>query len=211
MAISAVSTWNRWEMLRFRVFQWRCSLPLTRKIALALGLAAIIGLAAQARIPVPWSPVPVTLQTFAVLLAAVMMGRWWGGASVAIYVGLGAAGLPWFNGWAGGIGHLAGPTGGFLIGFILVALFVGHFSDKYIQARSFLGMFGLMVFANFVLIYIPGLTQLHLWLSLVQGQPAGFYQLLAMGLLPFIAGDIAKVAAAATIAYGITPKKPYYK
>ena len=70
-------------------------------------------------------------------------------------------------------------------------------------------MLGLMLFANFVLIYIPGLLQLHLWLSLVKGQAVGLYQVLAMGLFPFVVGDMAKVIAAAAIARGITPKQPH--
>jgi len=172
-------------------------------------MACVVGLAAQARIPLPWTPVPITGQTFAVLLAGVLLGRWWGGISLVIYAGLGAAGLPWFNGGTGGIGVLAGPSGGYILGFILAALFLGHFTDKYIRARSFLSMLGLMLFSNFILIYIPGLLQLHLWLSLVGGEAIGFYQLLVMGLLPFIAGDVAKAVTAAAIARGITPKQAY--
>ncbi len=207
----AISTWDRWETARRDAYRWRHGLSLTKKIGLALGMACLIGLAAQVRIPIPWTPVPITAQTFAVLLAGVLLGRWWGGIGVAIYAGLGAAGLPWFAGWAGGIGHLAGPTGGYIIGFILAALFLGHFTDKYIGARSFAKLLGLMFLANFVFIYIPGLTQLHLWLSLVKGEAASLYQLLALGFFPFIAGDIAKVIAAAAIAHGIVPKQHHKK
>jgi biotin transport system substrate-specific component len=66
-----------------------------------------------------------------------------------------------------------------------------------------------MLFANIVLIYIPGLLQLHLWLRLVGGEAIGFYQVLAMGFLPFIIGDIVKAVTAAAITRGITPKKAY--
>lgn len=128
---------------------------------------------------------------------------------MAIYAGLGAIGVPWFAGWSGGISVLAGPSGGYIIGFILAALFLGHFTDKYIRSRSFLSMFALMLFANFVLIYVPGLLQLGLWLNLVKGDPATFSALLSMGALPFIAGDITKAVAAAAIARGITPKQDY--
>lgn len=72
-------------------------------------------------------------------------------------------------------------------------------------------MLGLMLFANFVLIYVPGLLQLNLWLNLVKGQPATFVELLMMGAIPFIAGDITKAIAAALIARGITPKAAYGK
>ncbi|MBA7558290.1 hypothetical protein ES705_51088 [subsurface metagenome] len=157
----------------------------------------------------PWSPVPVTGQTLAVLLAGVLLGRWWGGISLAIYAGLGIAGVPWFAGWGSGLGYLAGPTGGYIIGFILAALFLGHFTDTYIRSRSFLSMLALMLFANFILIYIPGLFQLGLWLNLVKGEPVTFTTLLSMGALPFIAGDITKAVIAAAIARGVTPKSAY--
>ena len=207
----SVSTWNRWQMARYNAYRWRYELSLTKKIALALGMACVVGLAAQLRFPLPWTPVPITGQTFAVLLAGVLLGRWWGGISLVIYAGLGAAGLPWFNGLTGGAGILVGPTGGYIVGFILAALFLGHFTDKYIRSRSFFSMLGLMLFANFVLIYIPGLLQLSLWLGLVKGEAIGFSQVLGLGLLPFIAGDMVKIVAAAAIARGITPKRAYNK
>ena len=205
----AVNAWDRWQMTLYNAYRWRYELSLIKKIGLALGMACVIGLAAQVRVPLPWTPIPITGQTLAVLLAGVLLGRWWGGIGVAIYAGLGAAGLPWFSGWAGGVGYLAGPTGGYILGFILAALFLGHFTDKHVKARSFPNMLGLMLFANFVLIYIPGLLQLHLWLNLVNGGTVSFYQILAMGALPFIAGDAVKAIAAAAIARGITPKQPY--
>jgi len=203
MELAARMRRTRWE-----VFRWRDELSLPMKLALALGVACLTGLAAQLRIALPWSPVPITGQTFAVLLAGVILGRWWGAASMALYAGLGIAGVPWFTEWSGGLGHLAGPTGGYIIGFILAALFLGHFTDRYVRSRSFLSMLGLMLVANFVLIYVPGLLHLGLWLDLVKGQPASIGSLLGMGLVPFIVGDITKVVAAAAVASSITPKRP---
>ena len=197
------------DRTKYDVFRWRHELSLSRKIALALGIACLTGLVAQIRIVLPWSPVPVTGQTFAVLLAGVLLGRWWGGISLAIYAGLGAAGVPWFTGLNSGLGYLAGPTGGYLLGFILAALFLGHFTDTYIRSRSFLSMLALMLFANFILIYVPGLLQLGLWLNLVRGEPAAFTTLLGLGAFPFIAGDITKAVMAAAIARGVTPKSAY--
>jgi len=199
----------RIDRTKYDVFRWRYELSIPKKIALALGLACLTGLVAQIRIVLPWSPVPVTGQTFAVLLAGVLLGRWWGGISLAIYAGLGAAGVPWFTGWGSGLGYLGGPTGGYIIGFMLAALFLGHLTDTYIRSRSFLSMLALMLFANFILIYVPGLLQLGLWLNLVKGEPATFTTLFSMGALPFIAGDITKAIMAAAIARGITPKSAY--
>ena len=190
---------------KYDAFRWRYELSIPQKIALAFGMAALTGLLAQVRIPLPGNLVPITGQTFAVLLAGVLLGRWWGGISLAIYAGLGFAGLPWFAGWASGLG----ATGGYIGGFILAALFLGHFTDKYIRSRSFFSMLGLMLFANFVLIYIPGLVWLGLWLRMVQGDAATFIALLSMGVLPFIVGDVIKAVAAATIARGIIPKLAY--
>jgi len=199
----------RIDQTKYDVFRWRYELSIPKKLTLALGLACLTGLIAQIRIVLPWSPVPVTGQTFAVLLAGVLLGRWWGGISLAIYAGLGVAGVPWFAGWGSGLGYLAGPTGGYIIGFILAALFLGHFTDTYIRSRRFLSMLALMLFANFILIYTPGLLQLGLWLNLVKGEPVTFTTLFSMGALPFIAGDVTKAVIAAAIARGITPKSAY--
>ena len=200
---------GRISRAKYDIFRWRYELSVPKKLALALGMACIVGLLAQIRIVIPWSPVPVTGQTFAVLLAGVLLGRWWGGTSLAIYAGLGAAGVPWFAGLNSGLGYLMGPTGGYIIGFILAALFLGHLTDTYIRSRSFLSMLVLMLLANFILIYVPGLLQLGLWLNLVKGEPVAFTTLLGMGALPFIAGDITKAVLAAAIARGVTPKLAY--
>ncbi|MEE9583139.1 MAG: biotin transporter BioY, partial [Dehalococcoidales bacterium] len=208
-----VATINR---TKYDIFRWRYELSIPKKLVMALGMAGVVGLLAQVRFPIPWSPVPITGQTFAVLLAAVLLGRQWGGVSLAAYVAIGAAGVPWFAPQAGmpifsagGIGHLTGATGGYLIGFILAALFLGYFTDKYIRARSFLSMLGLMLFANFILIYVPGLIWLGLWFNIVSGTPTAVTAIVAMGATPFIVGDVIKAAAAAAIARGVTPKQAY--
>lgn len=196
-------------MARHDAYRWRCDLTLVKKMALALAMAGITGLVAQLRVPLPWTPVPITGQTVAVLLAGILLGRWWGGISMAFYAGLGVLGVPWFAGWSGGIGVLAGPTGGYIMGFILAALFLGHFTDRYVKTRNFLPMLGLMLLASFVLIYVPGLIQLYLWLNLVGGKAAGLLPVLSMGLFPFIVGDIVKAFAAAGIAWGAMPKEAH--
>jgi len=82
---------------------------------------------------------------------------------MAMYVGLGAAGISWFNGGTGGVSAIAGPTGGYLIGFVLAALFLGYVVDRYAKTRSFRNLLILMSIADFVLVFGPGLLQLHLW------------------------------------------------
>ena len=190
---------------KYSAFRWRHELSIPKKLALAMAMAAVTGLLAQVRFPLPWTPVPITGQTFAVLLAAVLMGKWWGGISMAIYGGLGWAGLPWFQGGTAGIT----ATGGYVIGFVLATLFVGYFVDKYVRSRSFLTMLGLMLVANFVFIYIPGLVWLSIWLPGHGKTVASLAALLNMGMIPFIAGDITKAVLAAAIARGVTTKRAF--
>ncbi|AII59741.1 MAG: biotin transporter BioY [Dehalococcoides mccartyi] len=193
------------SQFRYDVFKRRSALNIWAKIGLTLAAAGLIALSAQIKLPLPWTPIPVTLHTFAILLSAVLLGRWWGGAAVAIYAAAGWAGMPVFNGWSAGVT----ATAGYLVGFVCLSLFLGYFADRYIRARSFTTMFGLMLFANFALVYIPGLFWLNYWLSAVVGQPVSFTALLSMGLVPFIAGDIIKIGVAALIVKGVTPKKAF--
>jgi biotin transport system substrate-specific component len=204
------------ERKRYDFFRWRYGLAIPKKLVLTLGIACLIGLLAQVRVYTPWTPVPITGQTFAVLLAGVVVGRSWGGVSVAIYAVLGIAGVPWFAPQAGmpafsagGIGHLAGPTGGYIVGMILAALFLGYFTDKYVKARRFLSMLGMMLFASLVIIYLPGLIWLGVWLNLVSGTPASVSEVIAIGAVPFILGDILKSVLAVVIVRVIIPSQDY--
>jgi biotin transport system substrate-specific component len=203
------SAMNSYLKARYSVFKWRTELAIANKIALAIFMAGLTGLLAQVRVVLPWTPVPITGQTFAVLLAGVLLGKSWGGISQAIYVILGTAGIPWFTGAKGGYAALAGPTGGYLIGFIFAALFVGYFTDKYINARSFKSLIFLMLFAEIVIIYGLGLLQLGIWIRLTKGTSPSLWQLLMMGAIPFIPGCIIKAFVAATLAKGILPEKAF--
>lgn len=200
----SVTVLDKYKDVRYNLFKWRCEASLIHKIILAFAMACVTGIAAQVRIPLPWTPVPISAQTFAVLLSGVLLGGWYGGLSQVFYIGAGIAGVPWFSGGGSGIAYISGPTGGYIIGFILAALFIGYFIDRFVRARGFFAIFVLMFFANFVLIHLPGLLQL----SVVTGV-RNIYKLLSMGTLPFIVGDVAKVLAAAALAKGITPKQAY--
>jgi biotin transport system substrate-specific component len=196
---------------RYLAFKWRHNAVVTNKIALAFGMAVLTGLLAQARFYLPGTPVPITGQTFAVLMAGVLLGRYWGGISMSLYTILGVAGVPWFAGWSGGLAVLAGPTGGYIFGFIFAALFLGYVTDKYVGARKFLPMLGLMLFANFILIHVPGLIQLGIWTSIIKGSSVSLSELLMMGSVPFMLGGIIKIAAASAVTKAITPKREYRK
>ncbi len=194
---------------RHRFFVWRCNLDTSHKLILSTIFACITGIAAQIRIPLPWTPVPITGQTLPVLLSGVVLGKWWGGISQAVYLAIGMFGVPWFSGFKGGIDVVFGPTGGYLLGFIFASLFLGHFVDEHIEMRKFRNLLFLMVIANFGLIYLPGLVQLGVWLSLTNGSSPGILKLLWMGAIPFILGDSIKVFLAAILARIITPREQY--
>jgi len=191
---------------RLNLFKRRYELSFINKIILALSFACLTGLLAQLRFYIPGTPVPVTGQVFGVILAGVLMGTW-GGISQVMYIGIGAAGVPWFAGLNGGIGYIVGPTGGYLIGFILAAFFIGLIVDRYLKSRKFFSMMLLMLFSTFVLIYIPGLIYLYIY----TGTILGVTELLTMCVLPFIAADFVKAVVAAGIATSITPKASYAK
>ncbi len=187
------------------IFEWRYQLSIPKKLVMAVCMAVLTGLLAQVRVYFDWSPVPITGQILAVLLAGVLLGKNWGGASMALYATLGVAGIPWFAGFTSGLG----ATGGYLIGFILAALFIGYFTDKYVKSRYFVSMFGLMVFASLILVYVPGLIWLGVWMKAVTGTTVSIVTLLSMGVMPFIIGDIVKCFGAAIITKFVTPKTDY--
>jgi len=191
---------------RLRLFEWRCSLEWQYKLALAFGFAALTGLAAQVVVFLPWTPVPLTLQTLPVLFGAVMLGRHWGGVSQTVYVALGIIGVPWFFGMSGGYEHVLGATGGYLLGFIAAAWLVGYLSDSYPRVRRGVPMLALFTLAT-LLIYALGLAQLYVWLS-AYSSPT-LFELAAKGALPFLPWDILKAAVAAGCAWAVVPKERF--
>jgi biotin transport system substrate-specific component len=199
---------NKYRNARYEFFKWRYQLEVYNKVILAVSFACLTALLAQVRFYLPGSPVPLTGQTFAVLISAVVLGKWWGGISQSMYLGIGLAGVPWFAGMNGGFAYLAGPTGGYLIGFVLAAFLLGHCIDTYVRSRKYWTMFILMLCVNFGIVFGFGLLQLYGWLSL-SGASVDLWGLLLMGLIPFIIGDTIKIAVAAGIASSITPKQAY--
>ncbi len=175
------------------------------KILMSFMMACITGIMAQVIIPLPWTPVPITAQTFAVLCSGLFLGKKYGCLSQIIYIVLGIAFIPWFGGMTGGLDIFLGSTFGFFIGFIIASYFVGLISERYVKARNFTKMTITIGIANFALIYIPGLAGLALFLS-IQCTPVGIASLLMMGLVPFIAGDIVKILGVASISKVFLPK-----
>lgn len=174
------------------------------KIIYAFLMACFTGIAAQIVIPLSWTPVPITLQSFAVMTAGIILGRKYGTLSMILYCLLGIF-IPWYSGMTGGLSVLIGSNAGYFLGFIICAYFVGTISDKIPKSRKFLGMSGTLLIANFILIYIPGLTVLYLAMY-TQGISLSLIQLLMMGLIPFIFGDILKVLASSALSKIVMPK-----
>lgn len=151
-------------------------------------LAGIAFLTALAQLRIQVGPVPITGQTLGVLLLGAAYGAGMGTVTTASYVLIGALGLPVFTGANAGWAYLAGPTGGYLIGFILAAALLGRLAASG-WSRSYVGTTVAMVLAT-VLIYLPGL----LWLKTVLG--VDWPEALAFGLFPFLMGDALKAAVA---------------
>ena len=165
-------------------------LPRTRvsTAVLVIGFAALTALAAQIRIPLGFTPVPLTGQTFAVLLSGAALG-WRAGASAqALYVAVGLAGFPVFQGGEGGWSYATGATAGYLLGFIISAAAVGYLAEQG-QDRRVITAVPAMLAGNTV-IYLVGVPWLiHvLGTDLTGGLTAGF--------APFVVGDLLKIAAA---------------
>jgi biotin transport system substrate-specific component len=167
-----------------------------RAVLVVLGVAAL-AIAAKIKVPLWPSPVPITMGTFAVLTIGAAYGPRLGLATILAYMAIGALGFDVFtnsSAEANGIAYMLGGTGGYLLGYVLAVLALGHAARRGWD-RSVAGMAGAMLIGT-VLIYIPGV----LWL----GQLYGWDQpIIAWGLTPFLIGDALKLALAALIVPGL--------
>jgi biotin transport system substrate-specific component len=158
-------------------------------LALILGGSLLVTLSAQIAIHLPFSPVPITGQTLAVLLVGALLGSRRGALSLIVYLSEGAAGLPVFAGGNAGTVILTGPRGGYLVGFVAVAAVTGWLAEHGWD-RHVITTIGAMLIGN-ILLYAFGLP----WLASFVGTK----RVLALGLTPFIPGDLAKLALAAAL------------
>ena len=145
---------------------------------------------AYIRIPLPFTPVPITLQTFFVLLSGAMLGKRFGLLAQISYVAIGAFGLPVFQNYLAGPAALLGPTGGYIMGFIYASYVVGRLlENKDATAPKVFASF----LAGIAIIYLCG----AMWLVSAYKMPP--VQALYVGILPFIPGDILKISLATAI------------
>ena len=165
-----------------------------RMMVFASLMAALIAIGSYLSIPI--GPVPIVLQNLFVLLAGLLLGSRWGAAAVGVFLLAGACGLPVFAGGAGGIGRFAGPTGGYLIGFLIATFVVGLLTER-AKPRLILDVAAMV--AGTLVIYAFGVP----WLKVVTGMSLS--KALMVGMVPFLVGDALKIAAAVLIARALRP------
>lgn len=155
-------------------------------ILIVLGTLCV-ALLAQVKIPLPFTPVPLTGQTFAVLLVGATLGSRRSVASMALYIALGALGLPVFAGGASGLAYLSGATLGYLIGFVIAAYVIGLLAERGLERSVRTSLIPFLI--GTLIIYICGVA----WLAIVLGSLS---KAMAAGLMPFLIGDAIKLVTA---------------
>jgi len=159
---------------------------IARDIALVLSFAIITAVCAKLKVEI--GAVPITMQTFAVLLAGALLGAKRGALSQVTYLLLGLAGVPWFA-RGGGIVYILSPTLGYIIGFVFAAFFVGWLCEKGFDRQVRTAILAMLI--GNILLYIPGV----LWLA----KFVGLGKVLSIGFYPFIVGDLLKIFLAGSI------------
>ena len=168
---------------------------LLRDAVLVLAGAAVVAVLAQVSIPLPL--VPITGQTLGVLLVGAALGSRRGAAALATYMVAGLAGAPVFAEFTGGPAMLLSPSFGFVIGFVPAAFLAGWFAERAWDRRPVLAMAGFV--AASAVPFLVGVPYLAMILNAVMGAGAGFGDVLAAGLWPFIPGGLVKAALAAVL------------
>ncbi len=169
------------------------TLPVARVVVLSVAFAATLALAAQVRIPLPFTPVPITLQTLVLYAGAAWLGRRATLSGLALYVGLAVLGLPLLSGWRGGAGAFVGATGGYILGWFVAAIVLSKLLDG--RAHSWRRTAGSMVIAS-VVVLACGTLHLALLLDLTPAQA------FLLGAAPFIPGDALKILLASAAVRG---------
>lgn len=158
----------------------------------ALG-TIFVAVFAQLKIALPFTPVPLTGQTFAVLLIGATLGAKRGAASMLLYLAAGGLGLPVFAGGASGLAYLSGATLGYLVGFVIAAFVIGRLAERGLEREVSTSILPFLV--GTLVIYVCGVA----WLAFVLGSIG---QALVAGVLPFLLGDTLKIIAAALVLPG---------
>lgn len=161
-----------------------------KMLILAALFAALTAVCSQIIIPLPFTLVPINLATLAVFLAGALLGKKWGTVSMAVYVALGMIGLPVFASMQGGIGVLVGPTGGYIVGYIVAAIIIGIMVD---HSKKKLWAYPVAMLAGLASCYLIGTT----WYTI--SMQTNFIVALAACVIPFLIGDALKIIVASLL------------
>lgn len=163
------------------------------RLASAAALAALMGVLAQFSIPIPGLPAPISFQAIPVYLAGLLLGPVWGGGTVLLYLLVGILGAPVFSNLGAGLGYVLGPTGGYLIGFLLAAVVVGAIAHRRVEPRSLdsvpIALQAIALFAGLAVTYAVGVP----WLASVAGYELSHAAVIGAAI--FLPGDVVKIVA----------------
>lgn len=165
-----------------------------RDVVLVVGFALLTAGAAQIVIPLGFTPVPITGQTFAVLLAGGVLGASRGAASQILYVALGAIGLPFYAGGTGGWDVVTGATAGYLVGFVVAAFVIGALAERHQDRKVWTAIPAFIT--GSLIIYVFGAAWLAYRLDIPLTGPPGETNAVALGVAPFLVGDTLKAVLA---------------
>ncbi|AIN94647.1 biotin transporter BioY [Treponema putidum] len=180
--------------------------------------AALIAVSGFIAFPLPGTPVPIVLQNMMPILASGLLGGLYGTASTALFLTAGLIGLPVFSGGRGGLAHLVGPTGGFLIGYLAAAAFLIIFfrrpgakdlalvssgKSKSIKLINYLKIIAAS-FSGFALIYVFGIARF------MQLTNRGLFEALSLACLPYLPGDFIKMILVSALIYKLRPVTARY-
>lgn len=169
----------------------------TKNLILISFLAALTGILSQIALPLPFTPVPVNLATLGVCLSGVLLGSKNGALSQIVYILLGILGIPVFSNFSSGIGILVGPTGGYILGYVVAAFAIGLLTK---QGLTKMPNYLISMTLGIILCYILG----TIWFMIITKNT--LYQSLIMCVLPFIPGDILKIVLASLLSVKLRPK-----
>jgi biotin transport system substrate-specific component len=161
-----------------------------RDLSLIMLGTLFVAALAQVKIALPFTPIPLTGQTFAVLLVGATLGSKRGAGSMLLYIVFGALGLPVFAGGASGITYLSGATLGYLVGFVIAAYIIGLLAERGLERRVRTSI--IPFFVGTIIIYVCGVA----WLAVMLGSIS---KAIVVGLLPFLIGDAIKLISASLV------------
>ena len=169
----------------------------TKSLTTIALMTALMCIAGPISIPLPFTPVPISLTNLVIYIACCILGCRKGTISFILYLIIGAIGLPVFSGFSGGLSKLAGPTGGYLIGFLFCAALTGIFVEKF-EEKIYMYPIGMIL--GTIISYAFGTGWLAVQMNLT------FIQALFMGVIPYLLGDGIKIAVSTVLGFTVRNK-----